>query len=116
MGQAISEFQLPDVVTVNRPTSVTTSGTGVETKVYTLLATDVPMYIQPARSGRLMRQDYGEDIQAVYLAFALPDQDIREGDQVVDEAGAVYRVLFVDPMRDHHLELALGRGVAGVGV
>lgn len=101
---------LSQTCTIRRNTSDTVSASGEQTRGYTDLATGVPCEIQPVK-GKTERYDFGDVIEASFRGFFLPGQDIRPGDKVV-VGSTEYDVLFVDPVRGHHIEADLAVGLA----
>lgn len=82
---------------------------GEQTFTLTTIATNVLCEIQE-RGGNLRRREFGELVDATHRGYFLAGTNIREKDQITDQDGLVFEVIFVDKVfGNHHLETALRR-------
>ena len=95
-------------VTITRA-SESLSVTGVATRSWGVVATGVPFVIE-ALNGRQLPSDPGRIVDVDATGFCGPSVDVKHdgpGDRLTTAAGAVYDVLRVETIRNHHKELLL---------
>lgn len=101
---------LTQTVTIYPTTGTTVSASGEVTRNYSTTGVPARADIQKARV-MMRRIDLGEQVYGEYTGFFLPQTSIHELDKVVDQNSVEYLVLYVDPIRGHHLEVSLHRGI-----